>query len=196
MVGLGVDGILRVYDRQGRLRFLPDTLGARAGSPPAVEIEGRRALIAAADRQGNVVLHRPERTPSRLRLRTQANAMLFAFADVVGDERKDYIALSGRRLTVHAYEGGRLRRKTDRRLPIAPDTLFTLSIPDLPRQAVGTLSAHRHQIHLFDGEGRLFPGFPLAGATAFTIVDLFGDGRRIVLVGEGDGVYAYVAGTE
>ena len=63
----------------------------------------------------------------------------------------------------------------------------------LPKQKafLGTVCAAKNQISLLDGTGKLLPQFPLEGTTAFSIVDLLGDGKPVVLVGNGASVVAY-----
>jgi hypothetical protein len=42
-----------------------------------------------------------------------------------------------------------------------------------------------------DGTGRLLPQFPLEGTTSFKVVDLLGNGKPVVITGNGEYLYAY-----
>ncbi len=122
------------------------------------------------------------------------NNARFAFGDVTGDARFDYVSLYDTTLAVYAYEGSQFRRIARYGLGWSPDGVFITNLPGEEKSAIGLWSASRRRIELRYADGRLYPGFPLAGTTAFTVVDLFGTRQRLLIVANGDSVYAYRVG--
>jgi len=56
---------------------------------------------------------------------------------------------------------------------------------------IGTLYHDRQEIELYDEQGRLLPGFPLAGSTPFSLYPLVGEREYLLVVGQEEWVIAY-----
>jgi hypothetical protein len=185
------DGLLHVFQRDGSRRFPPVKVEGQVVSPPGFQVTPTGARIAIGNGQGQTVAVNELGASFSLQTPVGANDWVeFAFADVVGDERKDYILLSGRELAVYYYEGESF--KLWKRLPLKnpQDELVAGLVAGEQKAFFGTVDAGRRQIFLWTPEGSLHPGFPLAGASAFSIARI-PEGRLLVVALDGD-VYAYV----
>ncbi|MEL6943856.1 MAG: hypothetical protein AAFO82_14435, partial [Bacteroidota bacterium] len=96
------------------------------------------------------------------------NSFQFLFLDVWGDERKEYLYLSGKRLLIYAYdEENKFKLRSEVELEHAQDTIFGISYAE--KNWIGMVSKSANQINLYDGKGNQHPAFPLAGEQAFSI---------------------------
>jgi len=118
----------------------------------------------------------------------------FVYADVVGDARKDYIRQAGKQFAIHYYK----KEKKDKfetykqdTLAVAQQDAFAVSLVGYEKQFIGTLDDVNKNVSLFDADGRLLNGFPVAGTTRFEVVDLFNEQGNTLVVGNRDRVYAY-----
>lgn len=191
-VALNETGALHVLKRDGTDRFPPTAFQDTFPSPPAYQLHPRSSRIVACNQDGvvKVITMSGEHFPLPLR-GAGARPVRFAFADLTGDERKDYLALSGNTLTLHYYQGNNFRRAFRQRFDRQPERLFEVLVPGREKAYAGLLDQDARKIYLINGEGELHPGFPLAGSTPFCIADLYGNGEMSLVVGEGTSVYAY-----
>ncbi len=185
-------GTLHVLKRNGTHRFPPVLFQDTFPSPPDYQLHPRSSRIVACNQDGVVqVLNLSgEHFPLPLRGSSE-RPVYFTFTDLLGDDRKDYLALSGSALTLHYYSSNDFRRAFRYRFDRRPDELFEVPVPGQNKSFAGLLDKDSQKIYLLDGEGKLHAGFPLAGSTPFCIADLYGNGKMSVIVGEGTSVYAY-----
>lgn len=129
----------------------------------------------------------------------------FAYADVVGDSRKDYIRLQDTLLAVHYYEkttsepdkkGKKSTKDKFTELGIYKlqqplQQLFALDIVGKPKAYLGGLDTQNNSIYLYNATGELQQGFPLAGTSTFSIVDLFDEHGNTVVVANNNLIYTY-----
>ncbi len=191
LVLLDTAGIMQVFQKNGEPRFPKKDLQAKFLQSPDFQADGDNYRIVACDEKGRVSVTNLEGADFKLGLEVgKKQAVRFAFADVTGDERKDYLALSGIDLAVFYYEKSSFKKAFKYQFGQAQDAVFAVAWAK--REAfVGTVCEAKSQISLFDGQGKLLPQFPLAGTTAFSIVDLLGDGKPVVVAGNGASVVAY-----
>lgn len=162
-------------------QLLPDTSKLASGS-----------RVVLVDHAGTATVVNLEGQTFKLRLAPEGKGPVhFAFGNFMGDSRYDYASQYDSTLAVYAYEGSRFAKYTLQSIATGIDDIFPIDLPGEPYAAIGAVSSTRGLIYLFDAGGKLKPGFPLGGGTAFSIVDLFGNGQQILIVANGDSVYAY-----
>ena len=69
--------------------------------------------------------------------------------------------------------------------------IWTVDIVGEKKQYIASLDKENNNVSIFDNEGRLQNGFPLAGGTTFDIVDLFQENSNTLVVGNNNQIYAY-----
>lgn len=195
LVVLNESGRLMVHRRDGGYRFTPKTLGEPFNfpSPPDFQLSRKSNRIVVADRGGTVHVVGLNGSYFRLSLLPDADQpMQFAFADMAGDERKEYIGLRGRHLRVKRYDAeDNFETLYDLQLPDVQDELCKIGLPGREKAGMGLIAKSMNQIQLVLPDGALHPDFPLAGDSAFFIADLFSNGQQVLMVASGDSVYAY-----
>lgn len=192
LVGLNTEGVLWAFGRDGTMRFPGLTFSDTFPSPPAYDLQAGAERIVACDQSGvaRIVGLKGDYFPLRLEERP-VRPVRFAFADVAGDARADYLTLSGRRLTVHYYARKTLRKGFTCTFDGRPDELFAVPRQGAGKAWIGVVDSAAHQIYLVDPQGRIPPGFPLAGNRRFLVADLFGEGAEALIVADGAYLYAY-----
>ncbi|MFN7116684.1 MAG: DUF3352 domain-containing protein [Saprospiraceae bacterium] len=189
---LNESGKLFAYKRDGNYRFSPINLGAACPEPPQVQLSEKGNRIVATDKNGTAHAVSLDGSSFRLRLQTNRNQDVhFAFADVAGDERKDYLAISDTVLTAHYYEGSKFQSLYRQSFDTPQREVLGVAVPGRAKALAGTVSAAKQQIFLLQEDGSIYPDFPLAGTTRFFVADLFRNGLKILVVANGDSVYAY-----
>ncbi|MBI1224840.1 MAG: hypothetical protein GC192_06350 [Bacteroidetes bacterium] len=188
---LDTAGMLQVYQKNGEYRFPKKDLASKFLQGPDFQADGENYRIVTCDDHGRVTVTNLEGGGFNLALEAgKKQGVKFAFSDVAGDGRKDYLALSGGDLAAYFYEGQKFKKAFKYQFSQPQDAVF--GVEWAKRKAfIGTVCEAKNQINLLDGQGNLLPQFPLAGTTAFSIVDLLGDGNPVVVVGNGASVVAY-----
>jgi hypothetical protein len=186
---LNAAGRLSVYGRNGERRFSPVAwAGARFLSPLQADTAPRAARIVAFDARGRAHICNLEGGSFSLDVGPDGGGTARgALAALGGDARAEYAVLAGQSLRVGGYAGSSFRTVFSHHFPATQDTLFAL-----PGRRLGTLSREKRQVHLLDAQGKVAPGFPLGGTTAFTVSRLGRPGgEEWLLVGLGAQIYAY-----
>lgn len=124
----------------------------------------------------------------------------FVYADVIGDERKDYIRVSKDKMAVQYYDKEKNAKGKEKdilkeagiyKLIPAKHQVFEVNITNKNKKMIGFLEVENGSILLFDAKGQLQNGFPLAGTSKFTMVDLFGENGNTLVVANRDKICAY-----
>lgn len=192
LVVLNDVGKLMVFQKNGSFRFPGKDFATEFPQPPDYQTSKSSARIVACDVTGHVFVTNFSGESFSLALQAGTNENVrFAFADIGGDERKDYLALSGNELAVYYYDGNLFKRMFSHRFEYPQDGIFTVQWQRNQKVFAGTVNETKGQIFLLDGSGRVLPQFPLAGTTSFSITDLFNDGKPVLLTGFRDSVIAY-----
>lgn len=185
-------GKLSVYGRNAFKRFSSISFDSEFISPLDYQIGAGNSRIVMADNQGQGRVINLSGDSFKLNLNVGDNKNVkFAFANVVGDERKDYIVLSENKISVYYYDQKAFKLKTNIEFDHKQDDLFAVQLNKKDKQYIGTVDFQKNQINLLDENGKVFPDFPLAGSSRFEVVDLFNNGKNILVVANEDGIYAY-----
>lgn len=125
----------------------------------------------------------------------------FVYADVIGDERKDYIRIGEDKMSVHYYtkeedKKGRLKDVLKEAGIYALETkekrkAFAVNLSGTSKQYIGLWEPGNGSISLVNAKGEVQNGFPLAGTSKFQIVDLFGERGNTLVVANNNRVYTY-----
>lgn len=191
-VALDTAGTLHAFRRDGAYRFPPLAFNDTFPNPPDYQLHPRSGRIVACNQDGMVYVTNLIGEHFRLRLESRPRRPVqFAFADVTGDDRNDYLSLNGNRVSGHYYRGNNFERaftfEADRPL----SDLFAVGLPGRNKAAVGAVDAAAGKVYLIDGEGNLWPGFPLAGRTRFAVSETSAGGALLLVVADGRTVYGY-----
>ncbi|MCH2020846.1 MAG: DUF3352 domain-containing protein [Saprospiraceae bacterium] len=125
----------------------------------------------------------------------------FLYADVIGDERKDYIRFSDKKMALHYYakeekSNGKTIDKIKRAgvfsLNSSSDRhIFEVSVKGRSKKLIGLVDRENGNISLLNSNGEVQKGFPLPGTSRFTIVDLFSENSNTLIVANNNKLYAY-----
>lgn len=190
---LDENGKMQVYKKNGAYRFNRVNFDQSELQPLDYQVSKKSSRIVTADPNGKVYVTNLAGDHFGLQLKAGDNKDFhFLFSDVVGDERKDYIALSGQDLTVSYYKDNGFIRAFEYRFPWPQDNVFSVKWERRTKDFIGTLNRSKKQLFLMDGHGKVPDQFPLAGSTPFVLVDLAGDGKPVIVTGNGAAATAYV----
>ena len=192
LLALNEAGKLFAFKRDGNNRFASVNLGAACLEPPQIQLSAKGNRIVATDKKGTAHIVSLVGSTFKLQLQSGKNtAVHFAFADVGGDERKDYVSLNDTTLTAHYYEDNKFQTLFTQSFSVPQREVLAVRVPGREKALIGTVSAAKQQIFLLQEDGQIYPDFPLAGTTRFFVADLFNNGQRILVVANGNSVYAY-----
>lgn len=185
-------GELQVFQKNGKYRF--PKVNLENGSLQSIDYQthSKSSRIVSCDDEGWAYVINFKGDRFRLNLKTGNNeAVKFAFSDVVGDTRKDYLAISEKELSIYSYQKNDFEKAGGHVFRMEQDGIFPVKIPRKKKSQIGTFSLPKKRIFLLDGKGNLNEKFPLEGTTPFVIEDLLGNGREVVVTGNGRRVCAY-----
>ncbi|MCB0642288.1 MAG: hypothetical protein KDC44_11640, partial [Phaeodactylibacter sp.] len=182
---------LYVFQRDGKHRFPPMAVPGPFLQGPKYQLHALSDRIVLCNAQGRAEVINTEGASFGLQLEVgNRQGVVFDFADISGDDRKDYLVLSGKALKGYRYTGNEFKPFLNYSFPKGMDGCFALEFPN--RQGgIGTYSKSGREIYLVDAEGQLVRGFPLAGDTPWFIFQSATANAPLAVVGLGAEVYAY-----
>ncbi len=189
IVAITERGMLHILRRNGGDRFSSQNFNAPFLSPPSFQADRYSQRIVACDARGRVHNINMEGVEFPLLLSSGAGTR-FTFADVIGDLRKDYIAISNKKLVCHGYENQDFLKKYAYVFPDVQDDVFSVQHIKKDKFLIGTLSKSAKLIYLLEG-AKLYPTFPIPGTTRFALTDFYDDGNSVLIVGNEKDVCAY-----
>lgn len=177
-------GYLQTLSLSGEFHFPPVTLSAPAISPPAFQWTTTSQRMIAGNDRGvvRVVVADGTNFPLRLVADTSARQVQVVFTNVAGDERLDYLALSGREISLHGYTGNRFALWFSRTLPVRMDTLYTLEPSAGKKPFIALENFSRQRLWLLTSAGKTYPGFPIPASTPAAFLS----GNRLVVGLDGE----------
>jgi len=192
ILALNEEGQLYAFKKDGSRRFAPKSFESHFISPLDFQADDLSTRIVATDQEGTARVVNMKGSTHTLPLDVGDNeAVQFAFADIAGDVRKDYVVMSGKELVAYTQEGKAIKKVFNYFFEEEQDCLFGVSHPNRQKQIIGTLSRAKKQIYLLDERGNPLPSFPLAGTTEFKVTNLFDDQKNVIVVAYEDQLYAY-----
>lgn len=180
------------FKRDGAYRFRSTPFAGHFPAAPDWQVNGSSPRVVLTNTEGNAYITNLFGESFRMYLPVGDNQQVdFAFCDMIGDARSDYIVLSDSTLATYYYHDDKFSKHFVQHFPHVQDEVFPVHLPLESKSHIGTLSKSKKQITLLDGQGEIYPDFPLAGTSAFSVVDLFSNGERVLVVANGESVYAY-----
>ncbi len=190
ILALNENGDFNVFKRNGEQRFETVSFDSKYLSPPGFQITNNNARIVMTNQSGKAQVFNLKGKHFNLYVGTgKDKAVKFLFEDVIGDKRKDYISLSERDLSCYYYDESDFKKAFSLRFEDPQDELFSIQFKDNQKAQIGTLSKTNNRISLVKNDGSLSKGFPLAGTTHFTIIDLFDTNKKVLIVALGNSIY-------
>lgn len=191
LIGLNNAGVLYNWRRSGREHFGPKQL-VPTSNPLGIELQQGLFRVAVIDNKGLAQLVNMEGEQFGLPLAVGRDSTVqFCSGNFTGDARMDFVTLREEGLRLHYYSSRGFEAGFQQTLDLRPDLIFSVSVEGLAYDLIGTLHLEKDEIHLYDGEGKLLPGFPLAGSTPFMLHPLDIEGDYVLLVGHQDWLLAY-----
>ena len=180
-------GLLSVFGRDGSPRFPPIQLEGfqpEAGDfncPLVADIASANPHIYAANANGQIFACDLKGQVTTYTVGKPG--ITLAFGQLTGDARFEWAALDGNSLTLGSFlNPGSPLFKT--RFPVKQQLVFFR-----PNNRLGVVDKFGRRVWLLDSQGKILPGFPLGGNTAFEFARLHG--VDMLVVGNGNGIWAY-----
>ncbi|MFK7933854.1 MAG: DUF3352 domain-containing protein [Saprospiraceae bacterium] len=180
------------FKRNGEYRFRSKAFVGQFMNAPHWQVKGSSPRVVLTDTEGNAYITNLFGESFKMHLPVGQNESVdFTFCDVVGDSRNDYIVLSDRNLVTYFYHDSHFSQHFSIELPQSQQQVFPVKLPESFKSHLGVLSTEKKLITLLDGDGNIYPDFPLPGTSAFSVVNLFNNNERVLVVANGANVYAY-----
>ena len=190
LVALNDTAAIKVFAKNGELQFELADSSAVFNTPPSFELGTPSDRIVAVDQTGIAHILNLQGEYFRLALRVGKNENVkFAFADVLGDNRRDYIVMSGNDLAIYHYSEHGFVRALEKQLQESYSQLFVVPVMDQQKTLIGVFDQKSQKVNLLDAKGENWPGFPITSTLPIQVVDLFNDGRPIVLGANGSTIF-------
>ncbi|NET32968.1 MAG: hypothetical protein F6K19_13280 [Cyanothece sp. SIO1E1] len=194
LLGLNDAGVLFNWKRAGSEHFVPIQLSA-TDNPLGVDRASDPLRVAIVDKEGLAQVVNMQGGQSGLPLSIGLDSTVqFCAGNFLGDVRMDFVTLREDGLRLHYYTRQGFESGFHLELDIRPDLIFKVETPGYDYDLIGTLHRDKQEIRLYNGEGQLIPGFPLAGSTPFKLHPLDEKGSYVLLVGHQDWLLAYSLG--
>lgn len=187
---LSQKGSLYLLDKNGRIQ---KRVAWNAPFTTTFQVDAKAGRIVAATSDGRIkIANFQGKQFSMPAVQGLDKELRFAFADIRGDERKDYLRLSGKELALHYYDSTNQFQEAFRRSFEFPlDAVFPIRLQKSDKAHIGCYSKKRQSIYLLDSLGQNLPAFPLVGTSEFIITDWFDLRENTLLVANRNSVYAY-----
>jgi hypothetical protein len=192
-------GTCRAFKRNGKPYFKG---GRLVGNMTGWGIDAPIGRIAAGSSNGKVRIINTKGKGFGLSAVKEINKEVqFVYADVTGDDRKDYIRIGTDKMAVHYYikeedKKGRLKDVLKEAGVYELGTsakrkAFAVDVHGSSKQYIGLWEPENGSLSLLNAKGKVQNGFPLAGTSKFQIVDLFGENGNTLVVANNNRVYTY-----
>jgi hypothetical protein len=138
---------LQVLDRDAQDHFAPIQLEGQETSPIGYQWTAKQRRIVVAEKGGRARVVGPDGQSFMLPLGLEGftDTPQLLFVNVWGDERKDYLALGSKTLTLNGYEGQQYKLIRRKKLPFTANALFqegaNIGLSHLAQQQVWVLNS-------------------------------------------------------
>ena len=185
-------GQLFAFRRNGQKRFEVKTNHKKFLSPLDFQVSVLSSRIVTVDENAKAFITNLEGKSFELAIPSGANeSVKFAFLDLIGDSRKDYISLSNKTLSCYSYTDNNFEKAFEYTYPETQDSVFSIQFYEEDKAYIGTFSKEKQKIHLLDANGNLYQDFPMSATTSFKVVDLFNERKNTLVAANGNSIYAY-----
>jgi hypothetical protein len=177
-------GSVYSYQRGGQRNFSVACEGAQF-----LDTDPRHGRIVAGNKAGKITVINLNGKHFSIKAPEKGEGYRFAYRQIWGDDRAEFIRLLDRQLWIEGYEGEKLKTIAQYQFEQAPDWLNAF---ESPWPCVAALDRKAQKIYLIEpNTGQLAQGFPLEGNTPFVLEDLFSEGQKVLLVGLQNTLIAY-----
>ncbi|MCH2045076.1 MAG: DUF3352 domain-containing protein [Saprospiraceae bacterium] len=190
LLAANTSGKVYLFRRDGKFHTSPINIGGKISS---IGVDAKLGRIAAGGTNGKIYISNLKGKRFGIgALKGMKKNGKFAYADVIGDERKDYIRLSNNRLSLTYYnDQQKIVTLPDHSFDQPQDEVFTIKLKGEAKSNIATVSKRMQQIFLMGGNGKMKKGFPFVGTSRYTVVDLFKQGKNCLIVANRHMIFAY-----
>lgn len=117
-----------------------------------------------------------------------SSPVYFLYCDLNKDEKNDYIFVSATGISGYGNDNKLFFSVDPKKQVSAYASVYAF---ENGKTFIGLTSPENKEIYLLDGNGKNYPGFPLYGASAFSIGDINKDNRLYLAVSAKKSIYVY-----
>lgn len=190
LAALTEQGYVYLYSTDGKQQ---EKLDMNAGSafpfPYALRTGSNRqnTCLISATREGEIYRMYFDGHTEHENVGVFTGEITFDCLNILGDEKPEMIFLDARQLTI--YTGNHTQAYNY--LFTKPVKASVQVIDDRPVKRVGVRAKRGNELYLFNDDGSLTSGFPFKGNSLFWAGDLYGNGQKFIILGEGGSAKAY-----
>lgn len=196
ILGLDRNGQLSAYDRRGQLVFSNTATKKTQQTNFSIADIADKKTIILSEPSGQIQLINDQGKEIQLALKIQPDILKIVTDNNLKRElHSDFVVLKDNKIIGFQYRDLQVEQMFEIQLKEKPDDFFII-YPTEPDQGTffGIFNKDAGTINLIDIRGNQPDDFPLAGTGLFTLVDLFGENQKIILVANEKAVYAYQLG--
>jgi hypothetical protein len=176
-------------DRSGRVRLKLDDAVTKAKGSSLRLVPGSEPSLVCTSPDGTVQNINFNGNVRKSSFRRFGFDHSFDFFDVDGDGFGEYVFIDGGILYLYDHNGKEMFTKDFGSVKLGGPINFTFSSAD---RKIGVFDAGSNLIYLIDSKGEIMDGFPLRGASMFSIGKLSsGDGWNLIVGGTDRFLYNY-----
>jgi hypothetical protein len=180
---------LYFLDRRGEVRFTVREPVRKAVNSELRLSSGPEPQIVCTSPDGEVQLVSFNGAVKRLSLQKFSSSHSFEYFDLDGDGTGEFIFIDKGKLYLYNYNGTRMFTKEFNTSDLGGPIGFVFSGND---RGIGVVDNRNNLIYIVDKDGELFGGFPLRGASLFSIGKLSGTpGFNLIVGGTDNFLYNY-----
>lgn len=196
LVAANDTGLVQAFGRQGELRLQAATDDRTGTAALAVQLLPGYERIIRGSLGGRMLVLPLAGEPFQISLPTPGSPTPVhqCLFDLIGDPRLDYLYATQNHLYLRGYEKNALREQVAVRTPTAVDALDILQSSRQSAPWIATFDRQQRLISLWNMQGELLHGFPLAADRMGVLADLFDTGEWHLMVSYGHEVLAYRLG--
>lgn len=192
LVAINKAGELRIVKKGGQLLCKVPFATSYHGT---FDIDPVAQRIAIASKNGEIHVSNFKGSSFKLATSVGDNKDVhFAYADVTGDNRKDYVVQSGTKLAIYGYKGTTFSKVSSHEFPEEINDIFPVKSLHSDKWWVGAVANESQRIYVVDGAGKALSGFPLAGDKRFFLSDFYQTQTNVLVSVSGGMVYGYRVG--
>jgi predicted Fe-Mo cluster-binding NifX family protein len=184
-------GKVYIFDRQGETRIKIKELLPAGIRNFYIELgkDYSNTYLVTADTLGKIIKLNLNGDKESLRIQSFETSPYFEYRDINNDKIKEYIFLTRNELKVFSQDKS-LLYKYEFKEKISQAPLYFV-FPDGSGK-IGVVSDITNELFLFNENGSLYSGFPVAGKTPFSIGDINNEGFTNLVTGSADNIiYVY-----